>query len=364
MSLITRCPACGTMFKVVPDQLRISEGWVRCGKCSEVFDAARNLQVLAVPPRPSTRTEAPRNPVTPAQAVAAAAAPAPAPEGAQDGPAAFEPALAEPSPLLPSQPSAPLQAAKDQQANELSLMPEPGAPDQRRSVTASTLLNRRERRVSPPPPEDVDALNSIFFPEPSTTQAPMEKVPATDTDTASGDSVADEDVSFVRQARRKAFWRSPVMRGLLVMMAFMLVVALGLQVGLHERNRLASLHPELKPWLVQLCEVMQCTVEVPRQIDAIVIDNSSFTRVRGDLFRLGFVVRNTSASEVAAPAVELTLTDTQEKPVMRRVFQPAELGAGTVLAPRGEWSAALNLGVAAGGDNARVAGYRLLAFYP
>lgn len=190
----------------------------------------------------------------------------------------------------------------------------------------------------------------------------MDEVPATDT--ASGDSVADEDVSFVRQARRKAFWRSPVMRGLMVTMAIMLVGALVLQVGLHERNRLASLHPELKPWLVQLCEVMQCKVEVPRQIDAIVIDNSSFTRVRGDLFRLGFVVRNTSGSEVAAPAVELTLTDTQEKPVMRRVFQPAELGAGTVLAPRGEWSASLNLGVAAGGDNARVAGYRLLAFYP
>ncbi|HOF31808.1 MAG TPA: zinc-ribbon domain-containing protein, partial [Burkholderiaceae bacterium] len=43
MSLITRCPACGTMFRVVPDQLRISEGWVRCGQCAEVFDAARNL---------------------------------------------------------------------------------------------------------------------------------------------------------------------------------------------------------------------------------------------------------------------------------------------------------------------------------
>ena len=40
MSLITRCPACGTMFKVVPDQLKISEGWVRCGHCAEVFDAS------------------------------------------------------------------------------------------------------------------------------------------------------------------------------------------------------------------------------------------------------------------------------------------------------------------------------------
>jgi predicted Zn finger-like uncharacterized protein len=51
MSLITRCPACGTMFRVVPDQLRISEGWVRCGQCAEVFDAARNLQVLTPPVR-------------------------------------------------------------------------------------------------------------------------------------------------------------------------------------------------------------------------------------------------------------------------------------------------------------------------
>lgn len=32
------------MFKVVPDQLRISEGWVRCGKCEEIFDASAHMQ--------------------------------------------------------------------------------------------------------------------------------------------------------------------------------------------------------------------------------------------------------------------------------------------------------------------------------
>jgi predicted Zn finger-like uncharacterized protein len=45
MSLITRCPGCETSFKVVPDQLRLSEGWVRCGQCDLVFDAALHLQV-------------------------------------------------------------------------------------------------------------------------------------------------------------------------------------------------------------------------------------------------------------------------------------------------------------------------------
>jgi len=44
MSLITRCPACETLFKVVPDQLRISQGWVRCGQCGEIFDASADLR--------------------------------------------------------------------------------------------------------------------------------------------------------------------------------------------------------------------------------------------------------------------------------------------------------------------------------
>ena len=45
MSLITRCPGCETSFKVVPDQLLLSEGWVRCGQCDLVFDAALHMQV-------------------------------------------------------------------------------------------------------------------------------------------------------------------------------------------------------------------------------------------------------------------------------------------------------------------------------
>ena len=49
MSQITCCPFCATKFKVVPDQLRISEGWVRCGQCKEIFDAAAHLQVLPLP---------------------------------------------------------------------------------------------------------------------------------------------------------------------------------------------------------------------------------------------------------------------------------------------------------------------------
>ena len=79
MSLITRCPGCETSFKVVPDQLLLSEGWVRCGQCDLVFDAALHMQVpeneappvavvapLAppIPPVPSTIPDVPVAPAT------------------------------------------------------------------------------------------------------------------------------------------------------------------------------------------------------------------------------------------------------------------------------------------------------------
>jgi len=59
MSLATRCTHCGTIFKVVQDQLKVSEGWVRCGRCNEVFNALPTLFDLereAPPQRPANQT--------------------------------------------------------------------------------------------------------------------------------------------------------------------------------------------------------------------------------------------------------------------------------------------------------------------
>jgi predicted Zn finger-like uncharacterized protein len=63
MKMTTRCPACGTAFRVQPDQLAAREGQVRCGQCSTVFDAQATLvtepdPVAAAPPSPGAkRTE-------------------------------------------------------------------------------------------------------------------------------------------------------------------------------------------------------------------------------------------------------------------------------------------------------------------
>ena len=50
MSLATRCTSCGTAFRLVQDQLKVSEGWVRCGRCNEVFNALEGLFDLAREP--------------------------------------------------------------------------------------------------------------------------------------------------------------------------------------------------------------------------------------------------------------------------------------------------------------------------
>ena len=43
MNLTTRCPNCGTAFRVQPTQLSARGGKVRCGKCANVFDGVAAL---------------------------------------------------------------------------------------------------------------------------------------------------------------------------------------------------------------------------------------------------------------------------------------------------------------------------------
>ena len=130
----------------------------------------------------------------------------------------------------------------------------------------------------------------------------------------------------------------------------MLLVLLGLllaaQVGVHDRDRLAAAQPALRPWLARLCEPLRCRIAPPRQIDAIVIDSSSFNKLRGDAYRLNFTLKNQAAIQVAMPALELTLTDGQDQPVVRRVLLPADLGTHPgVIAATAEWSGSLALAV-------------------
>ena len=174
-----------------------------------------------------------------------------------------------------------------------------------------------------------------------------------------------DDLSFVRQARSQEFWARRGVRALLAVMLIVLALLLAAQIGVHDRNRLAAAHPALRPWLARLCEPLRCRIAPPRQIDAIAIDSSSFNKLRSDTYRLNFTLKNQGDFPVAMPALELTLTDGQDQPLARRVLLPADLGAHPgVIAASAEWSGSLPVAVAANAAGARIAGYRLLAFYP
>jgi predicted Zn finger-like uncharacterized protein len=51
MSWITRCPACGVTYTVVPDQLKVAQGWLRCGQCQQAFDSTGLVLCWAFEPR-------------------------------------------------------------------------------------------------------------------------------------------------------------------------------------------------------------------------------------------------------------------------------------------------------------------------
>ena len=434
MSLITRCPHCATTFKVVADQLRISDGWVRCGHCKEVFDATEHLQAQAPEPLladlPLQDLKAPPAPVARPQAGGAWNAPgdgqatavpaalaeskveseapraAPAVEAA---PAAVRVLRLDPTapatlPVPPPVPAflraqpevAPAEAALPQGA--LPVPPAPQVPQvpqvqlpaaaQVPGATAAAVapaVRPNELQLQPLTQyapaireEDDTPLPTLHgdshWPQPpADAQRPQ---PAGVADGARPRSADDEDedaleaaalaaeMDFVKAARRSALWRHPAVRAALSLAVLGLLLALGLQVALREHDAIAARYPAARTLMQDICVRMHCTVRAPRDIAAVVIDSSSFLKVREgtDRYSLQFSVKNQSGFAVATPALELTLTDAQDKAVVRRVLQPTELGAPMELAPAAEWSA--GAAVQLGDVSSQVAGYRLLAFYP
>lgn len=170
-------------------------------------------------------------------------------------------------------------------------------------------------------------------------------------------------LQFLRRARREAFWRGTWVRAGLGLAVLLLSGLLLLQWVVHERARLAAAEPALRPALQALCDVAGCELAPLRRIEAFVIESSAFNKTHGEGFQLALAIRNTGALPLGMPAAELSLTDSQDQAVLRRVFLPTELGAPPTLGPGAEWNATVPVRVA-GAPTLRIAGYRVLVFYP
>ncbi|MEP7282175.1 MAG: zinc-ribbon and DUF3426 domain-containing protein [Rubrivivax sp.] len=420
MSLATRCRACGTVFRVVQDQLRVSDGWVRCGRCSEVFNAVEHLVDLSL----HTPGEAGPGAVVPRAATAA-----PSVARSVDGeptPAWIEDTVVDPGPGEAIDPSAPLDVdlaaieampatavaatavAVAEPASGLSAFDRDdsawhgGAEKALIEASDEALWNAPQawpdeasveepldepielrvpgmRHASQQDDADDDPLPSDFGegleePEPSVSGGASGAadlvggpVPSSLDDPAADDAGHADAVGpaprFLRDAERAARWRQPRVRAALAGAALAAGAVLLLQVMLVQHDLVAARWPALRPAANALCDVAGCRVEPPRRIQALTVDSSALVRAPdGDgTYRLAVVLRNHDTLVVRAPAVELSLTDALGQTVARRVLAPAELGARRAGIAAG---AELSLATLLRSADPAVAGYTIEIFYP
>jgi hypothetical protein len=153
-----------------------------------------------------------------------------------------------------------------------------------------------------------------------------------------------------------------------IVAAVVLSLLLGAQLLFAYRTQIAALYPASRPLLEQACRVARCEVGLPKAADQLLIESSDLQAVdaaRPNLIQLAASVRNRAAIEVAFPAIEVTLTDAQDRPLARRVLLPDQYLAGRPPASAGlrageEFSIRLTLDT----TELRPVGYRLYLFYP
>ncbi|MCR6478036.1 zinc-ribbon domain-containing protein [Variovorax sp. ZS18.2.2] len=463
MSLVTRCPACTTTFKVVRDQLRISDGWVRCGRCSHVFDATLDLHESSdgapapspvsgyspalVEPSSERRADAPSQPAQASEdadffddeleehAQAEVAHPSPAPQAFEPVEVAVAPPPEPPAP--PPPPAAPAQSPALSLPTHGIIADEPWSdldvsePAWRPPASSLPPFPNIDLNLAPPPPSPPPPVPPLPVPR---AKAHGLVEPTLDDDAEErGEKEEDHDQVQMQKALRRAriksakiasanksrearaaakaasssmvreasepenpvslppmfaereedhrfsddeehdthapgFWQRKGVRLLLVVLAVLAVLLLIVQIVRHERDGIVARQPGLRPALATLCQYTGCELSALRQIGDIMIEGAAFAREKsgGNDYRLSFTLRNAATVPLAMPAVELSLLDTQERAVVRRVLMPVDYGAPSVLAARADRAASLPLTLSPTEAAALppIAGYRVEAFYP
>ena len=144
------------------------------------------------------------------------------------------------------------------------------------------------------------------------------------------------------------------------------LVVLG-QAAYFFRVQLAAHQPGIKPLLISYCGLLNCSVPLPQKADLMSIDSSDIEAdpVQTSVITFNATLRNRASYAQGYPDLELTLTDTQDKPMARRTFRPTEYlppeqDAKPGAAPGREINIKLHLDTA----DLKPSGYRLLLFYP
>lgn len=317
----TRCPQCATSFRITPEQLRAKAGKVRCGHCQAVFDAFDSLiddtgPVTVMPLPPATKPKKSKPP----------AAEAPLPGDVE------------------TQPPAEFAAVEH-------LPPEAEAAEPEATQESAALPNAE------PLPEPVDETL-----EESTRQAREAGMMAARElqDTAAYDRWSAGTLVLDAHGRIvDGTSPSPVRWPFVVAVSLLMLILCG-QIAHHFRTELIQRSPGLR----SVFSAIGSAIPLPRDAEQVSIEASDLQAdaARG-LLILQATLKNRSPYTQAWPALELTLTDSEDAVVTRRVLNATDYLPAN--ADHSAFAGASEIGLRLWIESKKpAAGYRLYVFYP
>jgi predicted Zn finger-like uncharacterized protein len=307
----TRCPVCATVFRVTAEQLAMRAGQVRCGQCKTVFDGNAREVSLTLSSRPDKGATS-------------------IDEAAQDRPAS--------APSASQAPATTLEAEETAAITETTKTGEPAETIEQAGTAEATASAETAETAATPSARRVGAAAGLEARE---------------------DRFAPAAGAKPGSARAVAYTAGIVL---------LVLIFIG-QAAFHFRDAIATFWPATRPAIARLCAAAGCAVRPLRDAAmahlAIEASDLQADPAHRGLLILTATVRNRAGWPLAYPHLELTLTDAQDRVVVRRVLAPAEYAGGTAdleggIAPNGE--VALKVFIDASATSQ--AGYRLYMFYP
>jgi predicted Zn finger-like uncharacterized protein len=411
MALATTCPLCKTSFKVVPDQLKLSRGSVRCGVCQNVFSGIDHLRyvdqsALKGPRARPAGADTDTLPATPGTRSHPASDQSPTPDkaaapvggtGSEDLKTAFflpdtefgdqvsdaltgtartphrdrdfsnlprirfshgDPAdQGEPPADTADQP-----ADRPSGSDPLSVV-ESGTGTPSASVSASASASASASTQDHGSAHAISDLQQVGDPAPP--KGPEPSLPGEAVISAAALKVAPlpaESIDFGHPGNSQSHQR----QSFALTVVALLLIGLLMQALIGWRNDIAARSPQMSAALEALLGPLGLKISPPLDLSVLSIESFELQTGRSaDVLQMTAILRNRSSHVVSFPAMELTLTDSSGALLSRKVIQvdsylDKPLMAARGLAGRSEWP----LRIALEHDGLAPAGYSVALFYP
>jgi predicted Zn finger-like uncharacterized protein len=309
MNYITSCPACDTQFLLSNDHLKSHRGKVQCGNCEHIFNAKNRLTEI------SDDIHSP----------------------------------AEYNASLEAQAQVVAETDEEKPIGEVLNIILEGVPD---------LKDLESDYSEPTLAEVIQEPDESYIDE---VVIESEIIEMYDTEQINA-PITIEDLTahskFVRAKTKPNYW--------LMLLGLLLAILASLQTIYAMRTEIAAEYPQYKSYLVQACAMLKCNIPLPKNLDLLTIDDSDMQEDESheNVIKFSSLLINNAHYVQAYPDVELTLTDTSDQPVLRKLIKPSEylqanINAASGIGARDEVRIKLAINV----TDLTVAGYRVLLVY-